>query len=94
MHELLNFFQESYFLYDRSNLVKQSFVNEINRFLPIYCSASYFSEKSEEKIALFPPKNSKNIYIEKNAKKEEINLEIVKVSDEKAEIIDKKHATQ
>ena len=92
-HELLNVFQESYFLYDRINLVEQSFVNEINRFLPIYCSASYFSEKSREKIALFLPKNNKNFYIEKNAKKEEINLEIVKVSCEKAETIDKKYTT-
>ena len=46
VHELVNLYQESYFLYDRSNLVKQSFVNEINEFLPIYCSASFFQGKN------------------------------------------------
>ena len=85
-----NLFQESYFLYDRSNLVKQSFVNKINRFLPIYCSASYFGEKTKLKIALLSPTNSKIFYVEKNAKKEELNLQIAKVNREEAGAIDKK----
>ena len=32
--DLLSLYQESYFLYDRSNLVKQSFVNKISKFIP------------------------------------------------------------
>ena len=39
-HDQLYLFDESYFLYDRSNIVKQSFVNKINKFLPLYSSAS------------------------------------------------------
>ena len=56
--------------------------------------ASYFGEKTKEKTAFLSPKNSKIFYIEKNAKKEEINLQTVKVSSEEAETIDKKYATQ
>ena len=28
----------AHFLYDRSNIIKKTFVNEINDFLPIMCS--------------------------------------------------------
>ena len=45
----LNLLQESYFVYDRSSLVKQSFITEIIKFLPIYCSTSYFKDKSHWK---------------------------------------------
>ena len=39
---MLNLYQEFYFLYTRSNIVKQAFVNDLNKFLPIYCSVSFF----------------------------------------------------
>ena len=62
-------------------------MNEISSFLPIYYSASYFSEKTKKKIALLSPKI---FYIEKTAKKVEINLQIIKVSSQEAKTIDKK----
>ena len=40
--ELLNVCQESYFLYDLNNIAKTYFVNEFNKFLPIFCSFSFF----------------------------------------------------
>ena len=46
---MLNLYQESYFLYNRSNIAKQCFVNELNQFLPIYCSADLFGEKKTKK---------------------------------------------
>ena len=39
---MLNLLQESYFIYDRSSLVKNAFISQINKFLPIYCSVSNF----------------------------------------------------
>ena len=69
-------------------------MNEINKFLPIFCSTSYFGEKNKDKIALLSPKTSKGFHIEKTVKKEEINLHIVKVSGENSEKTDKKiHST-
>ena len=41
----LNLLQESNFTYDRSSLVKPSFIRELNKFLPIYRTMSNFSEK-------------------------------------------------
>ena len=46
----LNLLQESYFIYDCSSLVKPYFISELNKFLPIYCSVSNFSEKKRKKI--------------------------------------------
>ena len=69
---VLNLYQESYFLYDRSNVVKQSFVNKLNQFLPIYCSVSFFGEKKKDKMHLISPKNSESFFVERDNKKENI----------------------
>ena len=39
------FINESYFLYDKSNLIKQTFITTINKQLSLYGSFSYFSGK-------------------------------------------------
>ena len=41
----VSFVNESYFLYDKSDLIKQTFVIEINKLLSIYGSISYFDKK-------------------------------------------------
>ena len=41
-----NFINESYFLYDKSNLIKKTFVTAINKQLSLYGSFSYFSGKT------------------------------------------------
>ena len=45
----LNLLQDTFFIYDHSALVQQSFITELNKFLPICCSASNFSEKKIKK---------------------------------------------
>ena len=39
------FIQGSYFLYDKGNVIKRSFITELNKFLTIYGSVSYFGQK-------------------------------------------------
>ena len=46
--ERLNLLQKSYFVYDHSSLVKNSFISKIKKFLPIYCSVCNFSKKKEK----------------------------------------------
>ena len=67
--EQINLFQELYFLYDRSNFMKRTFINEINKFLPIYCSGSFYGKTEKEKIDLITGKNAKPFFIEKSVKK-------------------------
>ena len=61
----LNLLQESYFIYDHSSLVKPYFISELNKFLPIYCSVSNFSEKKKKKnLKLFWRQIKKDFFIE------------------------------
>ena len=43
--ERKNLLQDSYFLYDQSSFVKKSFIMELNKFLSIHGSLTYFDEK-------------------------------------------------
>ena len=39
--------QSSFFLYNCSNIIKRTFVNTINEFLPIMCSFGYFGKTTD-----------------------------------------------
>lgn len=55
--ERLNLLRKSYFVYDHSSLVKNSFISKIKKFLPIYCSARNFSKKRRKVKNYFELKN-------------------------------------
>ena len=59
-----NFINESFFLYDKSNLIKKTFVTAINKQLSLYGSFSYFSGK-DLRLINFPL----NLLIEKRSLK-------------------------
>ena len=80
---MLNLYQESYFLYDRCNLIKQSFVKELNQFLPSYCSVSFFGEEKANKTKLISPENGQSFLIERDTKEEQLGLQITQISGEK-----------
>ena len=84
----LNIYQETYLLYDRNNLLKKSFIDELNVFLSIYCSVSYFGE-TKGYLPLISSDNPQSFFIEKNIKKDQLNLQIVTASGEKAKKDDK-----
>ena len=42
---MVNFINESYFLYDKSNFIKETFITEIKKIVSIYGSVSYFGKK-------------------------------------------------
>ena len=69
--------QRSFFLYDRSNIVKKTFVSELNDFLPLMCSFSYFGKtKNIQNINLISPKNAHKFYIEKYAIREKLDFQL------------------
>lgn len=65
----INLFQESYFLYDRNNSIKRTFIDEINKFLPIYCSGIFYGKTKKEKIDLIKKKKRKPFFMRKEPKK-------------------------
>ena len=44
-----NFINESYFLYDKNNLIKKTYITALNKLIALYGSFSYFSEKTTTK---------------------------------------------
>ena len=53
------FMQDSYFLYNKSNLIKRSFITELNKFISIYGSISCFDSKKNSQ-------NCRNSFIERS----------------------------
>ena len=47
---LKNFINESYFLYDKSDLIKESYITAINKKVSLYASISYFNKTKENEI--------------------------------------------
>ena len=45
----VGFINESYFLYDKSNVIEQTFVTEINKLISVYGFLSFFNTKSVNK---------------------------------------------
>ena len=42
----VGFINESYFLYDKSNVIEQTFVTEINKLISVYGSIRFFNKKA------------------------------------------------
>ena len=60
-----DFIRENFFLYDKSNLIEESFVTEINELISVYGSISYFGKKLDEIVEIV----SSNNPLEFNVKK-------------------------
>ena len=43
---MVGFVNESYFLYNKKNMIEQTFATEINTLISVYVSISYFDKKS------------------------------------------------
>ena len=83
--------QYSFSLYDRSNIIKKTFVNEINEFLPIMCSFGYFGKTTDiQNIDSNSSKSAQKFYIEKNTIRDRVGFELKHVSGTDLETDDNK----
>ena len=86
-----NFINESFFLYDKSNTIKKTFITALNKQLSIYGSFSYFSGNTSIKnLKLLDVSNSLKFLVAKKALKEDLKLKIAYVNGKVVEIEDKK----
>ena len=60
--EQMRLFQKIYFLCDRSNIIKGTFIKEMKKFLPFYCSGSFYGEMEKEKDKFGNRKNCQIIF--------------------------------
>ena len=76
-----NFIKESYFLYDKSNLVKKTFVTAINMYLNLYGSFSYFSGKTRSSnLKLLSSSNFLKFLVEKNSQVSNLKFQLAQIN--------------
>ena len=72
-----NFINESYFLYDKSNLIKKTYITSLNKQIAFYGSFSYFSGKTAVKnLTLLSTNDLLKFFIEKKSFKTNLNLQL------------------
>ena len=78
----VNFINESYFLYDKSNLIKETFITEINKIVLIYGSISYFAERKQENkiFQMISPRNLLEFYVAKDTVKKRLDFQITNIN--------------
>ena len=47
---VVRYINENYFFYDKSDLIKETFLTALNKKIRIYGSISYFNKKTENQI--------------------------------------------
>ena len=86
-----NLINESFFLCDKSNTIKKTFITALNKQLSIYGSFSYFSGNvSIKKLTLLEVSNALKFLIEKKVLKDNLKLQIAYVSGNEVRTEDKK----
>ena len=76
-----HFINESYFLYNKSNLIKKTFITTINKQLSLYSSFSYFLGKTSIlNLKLLSFDNFLKFLIEKNSLKSNLKLQLAHVN--------------
>ena len=88
-----NFINESYFLYDKNNLIiiKKTFIIAINKQLSLYNSFSYFSGKTTAtNLKVIISSDFSKFFIEKRSLKNNISLQLLNVTGSVVKTSDKK----
>ena len=74
-----DFIEESYFLYDKSNLIKES-ITEINKLISIYGSISYFGKKINKIAEIISSNKPLEFDVEKDTIKNSLDFQLTKTN--------------
>ena len=84
------YINESYFLHDKSDLIKETFITALNKKVSIYGSVSYFNKKTENEIfKIITPETLLKFYVEKDATKNSLRFQLTNISGELPKVKDK-----
>ena len=85
------YINESCFLYDKSDLIKETFITALNKKVSIYGSISYFNKKTENDIfKIITAEKFCKFYVEKIATKNSLSFQLTNISREIPKVKDKK----
>ena len=80
--DIIYYTNESYFLYDKSDLIKETFTTAINKKVSINGSISNFNKKTENEIFKISPEKFEKFYVEKNATKNSLSFQLTNIGKE------------
>ena len=85
------FIDESFFLYDKSNVIKRTFITALNKELSLYGSISYFSgKKAAKKIRLLDTSNHLKFLIDKRTVRQDLKLNLAYINGTEVKRTDQK----
>ena len=85
------YINESYFLYDKSNLIKETYVTAINKQLLIYDYISYFNKKIEYEIfQIISSEDLVKFLVNKDTIKNRLSFQLTSISGNIPKLKDKK----
>ena len=85
------FINESFFLYDKSNVIKRKFITALNKELSLYGSITYFSgKKAAKKIRLLDTSNHLKFLIDKRTVQQDLKLHLAYVNSTEVKTTDQK----
>ena len=76
----MSFVNESYFLYDKSNLIKQTFVPDISKILSIYGSISYCKKGTNEVAQTISFNNPLKCFVSNDTVKKSLDFKFTKIN--------------
>ena len=89
---IIFYINESYFLYDKSDLIKETFITALSKKVSTYGSISYFNKKTGNKIfKIISPEKFLKFYVEKDATKYSLSFQLTNTSGKLPKIKNKKN---
>ena len=87
----VSFASESYFLYNKSNVIEPTLITEINKLISVYGSISYFDKKSANDIVkIIPFNNPLKFSMVKNTIKNTLEFQVTNINGTLPPLEDKK----
>ena len=87
----ISFVNESYFLYDKSNIIEQTFITEINKLISVYGSTSYFNKKAvNEIVQKISFNNPLKFLLSRDTIKNTLDFQLTKIDGNLPKLNDKK----
>ena len=78
-------------MYDKSGLIKETYITALNKRISIYGSTSYFDKKTENEIfKIISPENLLKFFVKKNTNKDSLSFQLTSVSGNLPILKDKK----
>ena len=75
------FINESYFFYNKSDLIKETFITALNKKILIYGSISYFNKKTESEIfKIVSPEEHLKFFVNRKTTKSSLRFQLTNIN--------------